>query len=228
MLTLPSPRPACHDRGRTDYVWYNDCLLVRTSNTSGRSFTNGTSRIDFGLYFTDPKQVSFRFPLAFQIFFCLPILFFVLSLPESPRWLILKGRDEEAMVVLAALNGVPQEHELVQSEFQAIADTVIEASKGSFADLFTMGEYRHFHRVVLAYVNQMFQQISGERLDLFLLTKLTFQALTSSPTTFPMCWKMKLVCQLSTPSSSPPATEQNTLWPRGSLFSPSRRLDVAS
>jgi hypothetical protein len=24
-----------------------------------------------------------------------------------------------------------------------------------------MNEYRHFHRVVLAYVNQMFQQISG-------------------------------------------------------------------
>ena len=51
-------------------------------------------------------------------------------------------------------------------------------SKGSFSDLFTMTEDRHFHRTVsrqsgmklekpthsvqvLAYVNQMFQQISG-------------------------------------------------------------------
>ena len=33
--------------------------------------------------------------------------------------------------------------------------------KGSFSDLFTMDENRHFHRTVLAYVNQMFQQISG-------------------------------------------------------------------
>ena len=42
-----------------------------------------------------------------------------------------------------------------------IQTTVMEMSKGSFRDLFTMTEDRHFHRLVLAYVNQMFQQISG-------------------------------------------------------------------
>jgi len=34
-------------------------------------------------------------------------------------------------------------------------------SQESFLDLFTMGEDRHLHRTILAYVNQMFQQISG-------------------------------------------------------------------
>ena len=34
-------------------------------------------------------------------------------------------------------------------------------SQGSFRDLFTMGEDRHLHRTLLAYVNQVFQQISG-------------------------------------------------------------------
>lgn len=29
---------------------------------------------------------------------------FVLELPESPRWLILKGKEEEAMNVLGALS----------------------------------------------------------------------------------------------------------------------------
>ncbi len=33
--------------------------------------------------------------------------------------------------------------------------------QGSFSDLFTMDENRHLHRTILAYVNQMFQQISG-------------------------------------------------------------------
>jgi len=47
------------------------------------------------------------------------------------------------------------------AEFSAIKDTVLEMSKGSFKDLFTMDENRHLHRTVLAYVNQMFQQISG-------------------------------------------------------------------
>ena len=49
----------------------------------------------------------------------------------------------------------------VHSEFSAIKDTVLEMSQGTFRDLFTMGENRHLHRTVLAYVNQVFQQISG-------------------------------------------------------------------
>lgn len=65
------------------------------------------------------------------------------------------------MHVLAALSGEEEDSKVVVDEFHAIKDTVIEASKGSFRDLFTMGEDRHFHRTVLAYVNQMFQQISG-------------------------------------------------------------------
>ena len=34
-------------------------------------------------------------------------------------------------------------------------------SQGGFRDLFTMGDDRHLHRTILAYVDQVFQQISG-------------------------------------------------------------------
>ena len=117
--------------------------------------------IDFGFYFLSDKAVAWRFPLAFQAVFALIIFGTVLGLPESPRWLILKGRDEEALDVLEALNNADRNDKFIQNEFYAVRDTVLEMSKGSFKDLFTMGEGRHFHRVVLAYVNQMFQQISG-------------------------------------------------------------------
>lgn len=63
--------------------------------------------IDFGLSYAEPSSVAWRFPIAFQIFLCLIILVFLPGLPESPRWLILKGREESALDVLSALNDRP-------------------------------------------------------------------------------------------------------------------------
>ncbi|KAL3437837.1 general substrate transporter [Aspergillus tetrazonus] len=117
--------------------------------------------IDYGLLFADPNEVAWRFPLAFQIFFALVILSFVMFLPESPRWLVLKGREDEAREVLGALVGDGTDSSFIQTEFVAIKATVLEMASGSFRDMFTFTEDRHFHRTVLAYVNQMFQQISG-------------------------------------------------------------------
>ena len=117
--------------------------------------------IDLGLSFA-PGSVAWRFPLAFQIVFCIFILCFIPFLPESPRWLILKGREDEAREVLAALGDTNVNDHAVHSEFAEIKDTVIEMSKGTFASLFdTKGRDRNLHRTVLAYTNQVFQQISG-------------------------------------------------------------------
>ncbi|KAF4126858.1 Sugar transporter [Geosmithia morbida] len=52
-----------------------------------------------------PGSVSWRFPLAFQLFFSLVIMTMVPFLPDSPRLLIRKERHEEALEVLAALEG---------------------------------------------------------------------------------------------------------------------------
>lgn len=139
--------------------------------------------IDFGFSFLEPNPISWRFPIAFQIVFALLILAFVLELPESPRWLILKGQDEEALSVLSALNDMPLEEPLIHAEFTAIKDTVLESSKYGFRDLFTMGPDRHFHRVVLAYVNQVFQQISGINLITYYAATIYQKEMNLSPLT---------------------------------------------
>ena len=73
----------------------------------------------------------------------------------------MKGRDDEAVEVLAVLNELPEDDVKIQNEFKAIKDSVFESAKGGFVDCFKMNRNRNFHRTVLAYVNQMFQQISG-------------------------------------------------------------------
>jgi hypothetical protein len=117
--------------------------------------------IDFGFSFLEPSTVSWRFPIAFQIVFALTLLAFILELPESPRWLILKGKEDEAISVISALADLPPDDHLVQVEFAEIKDTVLEMAGARWRDLFVMGPERNFHRVVLGYVNQVFQQISG-------------------------------------------------------------------
>lgn len=116
--------------------------------------------IDFGFSFA-PGSVAWRFPIAFQIVLCLFILTFIMGLPESPRWLVLQGRDDEALTVLAALSDLPEDDPTVQNEFQAVKDVAFEMEKGGFADCFATNNNRNMHRTILAYVNQMFQQISG-------------------------------------------------------------------
>lgn len=73
----------------------------------------------------------------------------------------MKGRDDDALEVLECLNLLPRDDPYIQNEFKSIKATVVEMNKGSYRSLFKMSEYREFHRVALAYVNQMFQQISG-------------------------------------------------------------------
>lgn len=118
--------------------------------------------IDYGFAWIGEKEVAWRFPIAFQIVFALIIFSSILNLPESPRWLVMRGKDDEAMEVLEYLSDKSRDDPALIDEFYEVKATVEEMQKGSFRSLFEMTDYREFHRVCLAYVNQMFQQISGK------------------------------------------------------------------
>lgn len=136
-----------------------------------------------GFSFVQDSSLAWRFPIALQIVFALFILAFITRLPESPRWLILKNRNDDALEVLCALNDMSPESEDIKSELAGIRAANAEMSQGSFRDLFTMNEDRHFHRTVLAYVNQMFQQISGVNLITYYAGELILESIPSQTLT---------------------------------------------
>jgi hypothetical protein len=85
------------------------------------------------------------------------------------------------MNVLCALNEKDSEDAYIVAEFAAIKDSALVMQQGGFRDLFTMDEDRNFHRVVLAYVNQCFQQISGINLITYYAANIYETSIQLSP-----------------------------------------------
>lgn len=82
-------------------------------------------------------EAQWRFPLGIQLIFVVIILALVPILPESPRWLLARGRDAEAKAVLASLS----EHD-VEGEFKGIRDSVRQemAVQASWSQIFRGGQ----------------------------------------------------------------------------------------
>lgn len=133
--------------------------------------------IDFGFFFVKTNSVSWRFPLVFQVLLSLMVMGFVMLFPESPRWLVKRGRTEEAREILAALDDVDTHSEQITLDIRDIETSLALSGTGSWKDMLKMGEQRLFHRTVLACMGQMFQQMCGINLITFYATTIFEQYL---------------------------------------------------
>lgn len=120
--------------------------------------------IDFGAHF-GPDDLVWRFPIAFQIIFGVIIIVGMVYLPDSPRYLISKGKVSEGETVLAALGGREIDDPETQFQKQLVIDSVNASGalgqQSKFSDLLTGGHSQHLRRMLVGSSSQVFQQLSG-------------------------------------------------------------------
>ncbi|SJM83847.1 probable Sugar transporter STL1 [Zygosaccharomyces bailii] len=118
--------------------------------------------LDFGFSFIN-SSVQWRFPVSVQIIFALVLLFGIIRMPESPRWLISKGKNEDARYVLAKLNGVQEDDDEIYAEMTALIEAVNRTSnqQSQMKSLFSNGKSQNLSRALIASSTQFFQQFTG-------------------------------------------------------------------
>ncbi|KAM0748971.1 general substrate transporter [Meredithblackwellia eburnea MCA 4105] len=150
-------------------TWQSECAKAKDRGylvmIEGALITGGicvSYWIDFAFYWLGTNSASWRAPIAFQILFALVIIAFILPLPESPRWLIKKGRIEEAADVFAALDDLEPSNPIVQAQIEEIRATLPLVEGAGLRDIFgKQDKEQNFWRVSLGFWNQVMQQITG-------------------------------------------------------------------
>ncbi|KAF2471622.1 general substrate transporter [Lindgomyces ingoldianus] len=132
-----------------------------------------------------PRDVAWRFPLAFQIFFTLCIYALCPFLPDSPRLLIRKGKYEEAYEVLAALegHGATLDSPSVHAQFNIIKEILDREhiSTYTWGQLLTgRGPSGVLRRMILGAWMQAMNQISGINVTSYYMSYIFINALNIS------------------------------------------------
>ena len=127
--------------------------------------------IDYGMSFVN-NPAQWKLPLALQVLFAIFTITLILFCPESPRWLLKHGKEDEARAVLDQLSVLPAERrtEILESNFSKIKETLAEEEAATLTNkngekisniraCFTNGKDRYFHRVMLGVGSQFMQQL---------------------------------------------------------------------
>lgn len=112
------------------------------------------------------SAACYQIPIGLQFIWAAIIAIGLYFLPESPRWLIVVGREEQARHSLARLFKLPADSSYVTEELANIAANVhheraIQASHSYVDLLFRSSESKLPRRVWTGMALQALQQLSG-------------------------------------------------------------------
>lgn len=118
---------------------------------------------DYGMSFTG-GPIAWRLPIACQVIFAFFVIFLVFGLPESPRYLYAKGRNEEALQVLCDVYDLPPDSDKISNEQDDILEALqLEREHGEYrwSQLLKPDEVQTGKRVAMAYGMQFMNQMGG-------------------------------------------------------------------
>ncbi|KZT62655.1 general substrate transporter [Calocera cornea HHB12733] len=124
--------------------------------------------------FSIPSEAAWRIPSALQGLFSVILLIFLPFMPESPRWLVDKGRVDDARKILGRLhgNGDPN-HPLVNLEMQEIEEAIeFERLNQRTSWLELVATRGNRYRMFLGICVGLFSQWSGNGLVSYYLAKI--------------------------------------------------------
>lgn len=108
------------------------------------------------------SDAQFRVPLGIQMGPALILFIGAFFLPYSPRWLMSKGREEEALEVLAGLHGNgDKNHPVVLQEYQEIREQIEQDRRISNVNYLELFSARNRRRLFLGIIIQVCQQFTG-------------------------------------------------------------------
>jgi len=122
--------------------------------------------IDYGFTLspTNLSSYTWRIPCILQCMFLIPMLFLLLLIPESPRWLAIHSSPSSSLAVLIRLHKDSQSPAQITALHESILKTA-EYEKslgtGSWSDLLKNDEIQSQRRFLIACSIQSFQQLGG-------------------------------------------------------------------
>ncbi|KIJ20488.1 L-arabinose isomerase [Paxillus involutus ATCC 200175] len=140
---------------------FNSCYFIGSVTAAG--VTLGT--------FAIPNNWAWRIPSLLQTVPSLPQITFIWFLPESPHWLISKGRGDEAYAILVKYHAEGDEtSEFVKAEYTQIKETLeaeLKNAQTSWREVLSTPGMRK--RVIIGSFMALFAQWSGTGLTLYFL-----------------------------------------------------------